>query len=181
MQTWCLPSVELSGRVELIARRLGLKPDWGELNVRNLRGGAGNVSEGRTRNPLHTWKEWRGETLALRLCAPMLYATNLAQSHDREELTMAEQKELSGPDFARGVALTEFTDGTMLQGHVAGEPILVARRRGRLLRSRRHLSTLRRPTGHRVHRRRHGSLPVASRLFLAFARVRRCARRRLLR
>jgi Rieske [2Fe-2S] domain len=41
---------------------------------------------------------------------------------------MAEQKELSGPDFARGVALTEFTDGTMLQGHVAGEPILVARR-----------------------------------------------------
>jgi NADPH-dependent 2,4-dienoyl-CoA reductase/sulfur reductase-like enzyme/nitrite reductase/ring-hydroxylating ferredoxin subunit len=58
----------------------------------------------------------------------MLYSTNLAQSHDREELTMAEQQELSGPDFARGVALTEFTDGTMLQGHVAGEPILVARR-----------------------------------------------------
>jgi apoptosis-inducing factor 3 len=41
---------------------------------------------------------------------------------------MAEEKKLSGPDFARGVSLTEFTDGGMLQGHVKGEQILVARR-----------------------------------------------------
>ena len=41
---------------------------------------------------------------------------------------MAEEKKLSGPDFARGVSLTEFTDGGMLQGHAKGEPILVARR-----------------------------------------------------
>jgi apoptosis-inducing factor 3 len=41
---------------------------------------------------------------------------------------MAEQKKLSGPDFAQGIALTELTDGGMLQGHANGEPILVARR-----------------------------------------------------
>ena len=41
---------------------------------------------------------------------------------------MAEEKKLSGPDFAQGVSLTEFTDGGMLQGHAKGEPILVARR-----------------------------------------------------
>ena len=75
MQTWCLTPVELSGRVGLIERRHGLKPDWGELNVRNFRGGAGNVSEGRTRNPRHLSKEWRVETLDLRLCAPVLYST----------------------------------------------------------------------------------------------------------
>src|ERR1019366_6574591 len=34
----------------------------------------------------------------------------------------------TGPDFARGVSLTKFTDGAMLQGHFKGEPILVARR-----------------------------------------------------
>src|ERR1700681_3954201 len=41
---------------------------------------------------------------------------------------MAEEKKLSGPDFARGVSLAEFTDSGMLQGHAKGEPILVARR-----------------------------------------------------
>jgi len=40
---------------------------------------------------------------------------------------MAEEKKLSGPDFAQGVSLTEFSDGGMLQGHTMGEPILVAR------------------------------------------------------
>ncbi|HEY4901208.1 MAG TPA: Rieske 2Fe-2S domain-containing protein [Terriglobales bacterium] len=37
-------------------------------------------------------------------------------------------KKPKGPDFARGVLLTKFTDGDMLQGHFKGEPILVARR-----------------------------------------------------
>jgi apoptosis-inducing factor 3 len=40
---------------------------------------------------------------------------------------MPEEKNLSRPDFAQGVSLTEFSDGGMLQGHAKGEPILVAR------------------------------------------------------
>jgi apoptosis-inducing factor 3 len=40
---------------------------------------------------------------------------------------MAEEKKLTGPDFAQGVSLTEFGSSGMLQGHVKGEPILVAR------------------------------------------------------
>jgi NADPH-dependent 2,4-dienoyl-CoA reductase/sulfur reductase-like enzyme/nitrite reductase/ring-hydroxylating ferredoxin subunit len=39
-------------------------------------------------------------------------------------------KKPKGPDFARGVPLTKFADGAMLQGHFKGEPILVARRAG---------------------------------------------------
>jgi hypothetical protein len=42
----------LSGRGELIVRRLSLKPYWGKPAVRNFREDAGNVSDGRTRNPL---------------------------------------------------------------------------------------------------------------------------------
>src|ERR1700687_1080165 len=41
---------------------------------------------------------------------------------------MTEKKGLSGPDLRRGISLTELTDGSMLQGHAKGEPILVARR-----------------------------------------------------
>jgi len=41
---------------------------------------------------------------------------------------MAEEKKLSGPDFAQGISLTELADGGMLQGHTKGEPILLARR-----------------------------------------------------
>ncbi len=41
---------------------------------------------------------------------------------------MADEKKLSGPDFAEGVSLSEFTDGGMVQGHANGEAILVARR-----------------------------------------------------
>jgi NADPH-dependent 2,4-dienoyl-CoA reductase/sulfur reductase-like enzyme/nitrite reductase/ring-hydroxylating ferredoxin subunit len=36
--------------------------------------------------------------------------------------------ELTGPDFANGVALTDLADGAMLAGHAAGKPVLVARR-----------------------------------------------------
>ena len=43
---------------------------------------------------------------------------------------MAEKKDLTGPDLARGIPLTALTDGSMLQGHAKGEPILVARRGG---------------------------------------------------
>ena len=64
MQTWCFTPGALSGRVELIERRHGLKPDWGELNVRNFSGGAGNVRDGRTRTPRHNRKsgEWKLST-----------------------------------------------------------------------------------------------------------------------
>ncbi|WP_119461003.1 FAD-dependent oxidoreductase [Rhodospirillaceae bacterium SYSU D60014] len=41
---------------------------------------------------------------------------------------MAGKQELSGPDLAAGIALNELADGAMLQGHAAGEPVLVARR-----------------------------------------------------
>ena len=41
---------------------------------------------------------------------------------------MAEKKELTGPDLARGISLSKLADGSMLQGHAKGEPILVARR-----------------------------------------------------
>jgi apoptosis-inducing factor 3 len=41
---------------------------------------------------------------------------------------MAEEKKLSGPNFAQGVSLTEFGDGDMLQEHANGEAILVVRR-----------------------------------------------------
>src|SRR5262249_7567786 len=75
MQTWCLTSLVLSGRVELSESRHGLKPDWGKPTVRNFRGGAGNVSDGRIRTPLHRSKEWNMETLGLRLRAPVLYST----------------------------------------------------------------------------------------------------------
>ena len=40
---------------------------------------------------------------------------------------MAEEKKLSGPDFAEGVSLSELTDREMVQGHASGEAILVAR------------------------------------------------------
>jgi apoptosis-inducing factor 3 len=40
---------------------------------------------------------------------------------------MADEKKLSGPDFAAGVSPAAFSDGAMLQGHAKGEPILVAR------------------------------------------------------
>ena len=40
---------------------------------------------------------------------------------------MPEEKALSGPDFGSGVSLDELADNRMLQGHIAGERILVAR------------------------------------------------------
>jgi apoptosis-inducing factor 3 len=38
-----------------------------------------------------------------------------------------EHTELSGPDFARGVPLTQVPDGGMLAGHAHGKPVLLAR------------------------------------------------------
>ena len=36
---------------------------------------------------------------------------------------MAEEKKLSGPDFAAGVSISEFADGGIVQGHTDGEAI----------------------------------------------------------
>jgi NADPH-dependent 2,4-dienoyl-CoA reductase/sulfur reductase-like enzyme/nitrite reductase/ring-hydroxylating ferredoxin subunit len=38
------------------------------------------------------------------------------------------KKKLSGPDLAKGVALSKVADGAMLLGHAHGEPVLLARR-----------------------------------------------------
>jgi hypothetical protein len=44
------------GRARLMETHLGLKPDWRKVDVRNFRGGAGDVGYGRNRNPLHCRK-----------------------------------------------------------------------------------------------------------------------------
>jgi apoptosis-inducing factor 3 len=46
---------------------------------------------------------------------------------------MSEQeKKLDGPDFAQGVALADIAEGRAILGHVAGEAVLLARRRHEL-------------------------------------------------
>src|SRR4029453_7654361 len=41
-------------------------------------------------------------------------------------------KQMSGPDLAAGVAITDIADGAMLQGHVGEEAVLLGRRGGEL-------------------------------------------------
>jgi hypothetical protein len=52
------------------------QPDLGNPTVRDERGAYGNVSYGGTRNPRHTPKGCRTETLCLRLRAPYFYPTS---------------------------------------------------------------------------------------------------------
>jgi NADPH-dependent 2,4-dienoyl-CoA reductase/sulfur reductase-like enzyme/nitrite reductase/ring-hydroxylating ferredoxin subunit len=40
----------------------------------------------------------------------------------------AAKTKLEGPDFVKGIALSEITDGAMLLGHAHGQPVLLARR-----------------------------------------------------
>jgi hypothetical protein len=56
----------------------GCQPDSGNPTVRDERGAYGNVSYGGIRNPLHTPKGCRTETLCLRLRAPYFYPTCMA-------------------------------------------------------------------------------------------------------
>jgi len=49
-----LDAGDFVGRVLLIG--VGLEPYWGKPDVRNLRGAAGNVGHGGTRNSLHNRK-----------------------------------------------------------------------------------------------------------------------------
>jgi hypothetical protein len=39
-----------------------------------------------------------------------------------------QEKALVGPDLAHGISIDELSDGGMLLGHAAGEPILLVRR-----------------------------------------------------
>ena len=57
------------------------QPDSGNPTVRDERGAYGNVSYGGTRNPRHTPKGCRTETLCLRLRAPYFYPTSGACLH----------------------------------------------------------------------------------------------------
>ncbi len=59
------------------------QPDSGNPTVRDERGAYGNVSYGGTRNPLHTPKGCRTETLCLRLRAPYFYPTQDSASPTR--------------------------------------------------------------------------------------------------
>lgn len=43
-----------------------------------------------------------------------------------------ENSELTGPDLGDGIAESELADGSMIQGHAAGEPVLVARTGGEI-------------------------------------------------
>ena len=57
------------------------QPGSGNPTVRDERGAYGNVSYGGTRNPRHTPKGCRTETLCLRLRAPYFYPTSGACLH----------------------------------------------------------------------------------------------------
>src|ERR1700722_18364071 len=61
-------------------------------------------------------------------CAQWVPLRILITIQNRDSGPMAEEKKLSGPDFAEGVSLSEFADGGTVQGHANGEAILVARR-----------------------------------------------------
>jgi hypothetical protein len=39
---------------------------------------------------------------------------------------MSEESKLAGPDFLQGVPLTDITEGGVLLGHAAGQPVLLA-------------------------------------------------------
>src|SRR6185503_9050595 len=51
----------------------------------------------------------------------------------REEHQMSDEKpNPGGPDLAKGIQLSGLSDGSMLLGHVQGEPVLLARHGGEL-------------------------------------------------
>jgi NADPH-dependent 2,4-dienoyl-CoA reductase/sulfur reductase-like enzyme/nitrite reductase/ring-hydroxylating ferredoxin subunit len=61
--------------------------------------------------------------------AKALLARPVTQPHDRRGDPMTgTEKNPSGPDFTKGVALWKIADGAMLLGHAHGEPVLLARR-----------------------------------------------------
>ena len=72
---------------------------------------------------------------------------------------------LSGPDLTKGVALSAVADGAMLLGHAHGEPVLLARRGDELFAIGAICTHYGAPARRRAARRRHGALPLASRLF----------------
>ncbi len=61
MQTWCLIRAVVGGMGGLIVQTLWREASWGQCTIRHVREGAGNVTQGRTRHPLHDRKrgEWK--------------------------------------------------------------------------------------------------------------------------
>jgi apoptosis-inducing factor 3 len=52
-------------------------------------------------------------------------------SPDCQEAAMSEEEaKPTGPDFAQGIAVADLADGGMIQGHVAGEAVLLAHTAG---------------------------------------------------
>src|SRR5262249_39631560 len=80
------------------------QPGSGNPTVRDERGAYGNVSYGGTRNPLHTPKGCRTETLCLRLRAPYFYPTSGACLHRgnsgtwESHLSPCPHARIGGPD-----------------------------------------------------------------------------------
>ena len=70
---------------------------------------------------------------------------------------------LAGPDLARGIELAHLHEGSMLLGHAQGEAVCWCGA-ATSVRRRRQLHALRRAAGRGAAGRRHGPLPVASRL-----------------
>src|SRR6266851_596958 len=53
MQTWCLIRAVAGGMGGLIVPTRWREASWGQGTIRHVREGAGNVTQGRTRHPLH--------------------------------------------------------------------------------------------------------------------------------
>ena len=75
-----------------------------------------------------------------------------------------EQGEVRGPDLRAGVSVDDVHEGRPLLGHVDGEPVVLVRSEGALLRGRRELHALRRAARGRPRRRPDDPLSLASRL-----------------
>lgn len=74
IRTRRLSSEVLGEGQALIEGRLGLKPDWGKLNVRNFREGAGNVTKGAGLRPTAKAVDTPPDPT---VGAPALYPTHL--------------------------------------------------------------------------------------------------------
>ena len=70
----------------------------------------------------------------------------------------------AGPDLAGGISFADLPDGGKLLGHVGDEPVLLVRRGADVFAVGAHCTALPWPARRRARGRRHGALPLASRL-----------------
>ena len=78
---------------------------------------------------------------------------------------MSGEQQQSNLDLSHGIAASTLSDGGMIQGRVGDKEVVLARSGNELFAIRRALFALSRPARGGAHRRRHGALSVASRLF----------------